>query len=97
LRRHIGFRSPIKFHGAIHCDHCKFVDPPLELEHRKQGFWRALVEIDPVEEDGFESYVRPLCAALMAAGPDDIRGLNPIHVSELGALTKPRVFPIPAS
>ena len=31
----------------------------------------------------------------MAAGPDDIRGLNPIHVSELDALTEPRVFPIP--
>src|SRR5580693_3342878 len=42
-----------------------------------------------------QSYVRPLCAAAMATGPDDIRGLNPIHVDELGALTKPRVFPIP--
>jgi len=31
----------------------------------------------------------------MAAGLDDIRGLNPIHISELGALTMPRVFPIP--
>jgi hypothetical protein len=31
----------------------------------------------------------------MAAGPDDIRGLNPIHVGELDALTKPRVCPIP--
>jgi len=31
----------------------------------------------------------------MAAGLDDIRGLNPIHVDELDALTEPRVFPIP--
>jgi hypothetical protein len=31
----------------------------------------------------------------MAAGPDDIRGLNPIHIDELGALTEPRVFSIP--
>jgi len=31
----------------------------------------------------------------MAAGPDDIRGLNPIHIDELDALTEPRVFPIP--
>jgi hypothetical protein len=30
----------------------------------------------------------------MAAGPGDIRGLNPIHIDELGALTKPRVCPI---
>jgi hypothetical protein len=41
-----------------------------------------------------QSYVRPLCAARMAAGPDDIRGLNPIHVGELDALTMPRVCPI---
>ena len=47
-------------------------------------------------QDGrVQSYVRHLCAAPMAAGPDDIRGLNPIHVSELDALTTPRVFPIP--
>ena len=44
---------------------------------------------------GSHRYVRPLCAAPMAAGLDDIRGLNPIHVDELGALTEPRVFPIP--
>ena len=31
----------------------------------------------------------------MVAGPDDIRGLNPIHVDELGALTEPRVCSIP--
>jgi hypothetical protein len=38
-----------------------------------------------------------LCAAPMAAGPDGIRGLNPIHSGELGALTKPRVCSIPVS
>jgi len=42
-----------------------------------------------------QSYVRPFCAARMAAGPDDIRGLNPTHVGELDALTMPRVCPIP--
>jgi hypothetical protein len=38
------------------------------------------------------------CARLpMAAGPDAIRGLNPIHVRELGALTMPWVLSIPVS
>jgi len=35
------------------------------------------------------------CAAPMAAGPDDIRGLNSIHGGELDALTKPRACSIP--
>jgi hypothetical protein len=48
-----------------------------------------------VQDGRVQSYVRPLCTAPMAAGPDDIRGLNPIHVDELDALTKPRVCPIP--
>jgi hypothetical protein len=43
--------------------------------------------------------VLPLCAAPMAARHDDIRGLNPIHGSELDAPAKPRILgrvcPIP--
>ena len=42
-----------------------------------------------------KALIGSLCAAAMAADPDDIRGLNPIHIDELDALTEPRVCSIP--
>jgi hypothetical protein len=37
------------------------------------------------------------CSAVVAAGPDGIRGSAPSQFSELKALTAPRVWPIPVA
>ena len=42
-------------------------------------------------------YPASRCSILFAAGPDGIRGSAPCHISELKALTMPRVWPIPVT